>query len=191
MTLFGKAVLGGLFVVVSLGIFYGVTTYVNKDNEAMSANVVPQTQEVVATTTPTEVATSTVQNKKMSFVDFMKQGGSHKCTVSQSVASMVTNGIVYINNSSIRGDFEVSVSGQTIKSNMISKDGYVYTWTSAMPTKGFKSKVATGNQGDSSTQNKGTYTWDGSQIGEYSCEPWTVDEKMFELPKTVTFTQTP
>lgn len=185
--------MGGLLVVVAGGIFYGVTSYVDKDNATVTPIVATTTEEVVvATTTESSTSTSTASTtpagKKMAFSEFIKQGGSYKCTVTQTVATMTTNGTVYIDGSKIKADFAVSVAGQSINTTMIVRDGYTYTWTSNAPTKGFKTKVATGGQGDSSTGAKGTITWDGSQIGDYSCDPWVAQASMFELPTTVTFT---
>jgi hypothetical protein len=193
MTIFGKIVLGSLFIIISTGIFYGVSTYVNKDNAVAQVSFATTTQEVVAVATSTETASSTQlasSGKKIPFVDFIKQGGSYKCSVTQTVSTMTTNGTVYIHDGLIRGDFAISVAGQSINSYMITKDGYVYTWTSAMPTKGFKTKVVDPKSGNSQAQAKGTYTWDGSQIGEYSCDPWTADTSLFEIPSSVTFTET-
>ncbi len=184
--------MGGLLVVVAGGIFYGVTSYVDKDNATVTPIVATTTEEVVvATTTESSTSTSTASTtpagKKMAFSEFIKQGGSYKCTVTQTVATMTTNGTVYIDGSKIKADFAVSVAGQSINTTMIVRDGYTYTWTSNAPTKGFKTKVAA-STGDSSAGPKGTYTWDGSQIGEYSCDPWVAQASVFELPATVTFT---
>lgn len=195
MTIFGKIVLGVLSLIVVGGIFYGVTSTVEKDTA--SQEVVIATSTVQETEVATTTASSTMSGsastttdkpsgKKMAFSEFMKQGGSHKCTVTQTVASMTTNGTVYIDGSKISASFAVSVAGQSINTSMIVRDGYTYTWTSNDPTKGFKTKVVA-TTGDNSAGPKGTYTWDGSQIGEYSCDPWTAEASMFELPKTVTF----
>lgn len=190
MTIFGKIVMGTLLFAVAGGAFYGVTSYVNKDTVATSLQVAttttPVTEVVVATTTASttnEVPTG----KKIAFTEFMKKGGSYKCTVTQTVATMTTNGTVYLDDGKVKADFAVSVAGQSINTSMIVRDGYSYTWTSNSPTKGLKTKIAS-KAGDTSASSKGTYTWDGSQIGEYSCDAWVAEASMFEIPKTVTFT---
>ena len=194
MTIFGKIVMGTLLFAVVGGGFYGVTSYVNKDTAVTPLQVVatttPQAEVVVATTTTQTAASTTSEKpsgKKIAFSEFMKQSGSYKCTVTQTVASMTTNGTVYLDSGKVKADFAVSVAGQSISTSMIVRDGYSYTWTSNSPTKGFKTKIIA-KVGDSSASPKGTYTWDGSQIGEYSCESWIADDAMFEVPKTVTFT---
>ncbi len=190
MTIFGKIVLGGLLFVIAGSVFYGVTSYVSNDapKEEVKVVVATTTEEMVVVATTTASTTpEKPSGKKIAFSEFMKQDGAYKCTVTQTVATMTTNGTVYLDSGKVKADFAVSVAGQSINTSMIVRDGYSYTWTSNTPTKGFKTKIAT-SEGDGSASPKGTYTWDGSQIGDYSCESWTADASMFEVPKTVTFT---
>jgi hypothetical protein len=202
MTVFGKIILGILMLIVAGGVYYGVTLSVKNDVTAtpvtFGTTTIPVPEDVSATSTATSTAstsptttaaTSTKPTtKKIAFSEFIKQGGSYKCMVTQTVATMTTMGTVYLDNGKVKAEFEVSVAGQTISTSMIIRDGYSYTWTSNSPTKGFKTKIATGGQGNSSAGAKGTITWDGSQIGDYSCDPWVADASVFEIPKTVTFT---
>jgi len=196
MTVFGKIILGGLLLAVAGGVYFVVSTSVKSDISSdpvsFGTTTIPLPVDVAATstasTTPASTTAEKPASKKMPFSEFIKQGGAYKCMVTQTVATMTTNGTLYINDGKVKAEFAVSVAGQTISTSMIIRDGYNYTWTSNSPTKGLKTKIATGGQGDSSTGPKGTITWDGSQIGDYSCEPWVAEASMFELPKTVTFT---
>lgn len=203
MTVFGKMILGGLLLVVAGGIYYGVSSTVKNDIPSepvsfgtttipVSVDTTASTTEATSTASTTTSTASTTtkkpEGKKIAFSEFIKKGGSYKCVVTQTVATMTTNGVVYLDNGKVKAEFAVSVAGQSLSTSMIIRDGYSYTWTSNSPTKGFKTKIATGGQGDSSTGPKGTITWDGSQIGDYSCEEWTAEASMFEIPKTVTFT---
>ncbi len=194
MTIFGKIVLGGLLFGIVGVIFYGVTSSVK--NEIPRQDIAATTtQEVITASTTASVAlsaeTSTtsvkLSGKKMAFSEFMKQGGAYKCTVTQTVATMTTNGTVYLYGAKVKANFAVSVAGQSIDTSMILRDGYSYTWTSNSPTKGFKTKIVN-NAENNQTSPKGTYTWDGSQIGEYDCSPWIAENSMFEIPSTITFT---
>ncbi len=188
MTIFGKIVLGGLLLVVAGGALYGVTSFVSND--------VPKQEEVViVTTTPqvvvaTTTASSTLQKptgKKIAFTELMKQGGSYKCTVTQNVANMASNGIVYIHNNLIKANFSTSIQGQTIDSNMISRDGYTYTWTTMMKGVGYKVKIVEKSDQTPKGAASTTYTWNGEQIGEYDCQALTADDSIFELPKDIVF----
>lgn len=202
MTTLGKLVIGTVVLLIGGGIFYGVMSYVKHDNQ-MSA-VVPSKQSpvesAVVATTSTEMitasstsASSTLSTgksgKKIPFTDFMSKGGSYKCTVTQTVANMTSNGIVYIHDDHIRAEFSTTMAGQSIDTVMIARDGYTYSWTNMMAGKGYKAKIVAQGQGDDTTKTKGTYTWNGSQIGDYNCESWTADTKLFELPKGVVFSE--
>lgn len=191
MTIFGKIILGGFLLVIAGSVFYGVTSYVSNDapKEEVEVVVATTTPEVVIVATTTATTTPEKSSgKKMAFSEFMKQGGAYKCTVTQTVATMTTEGTVYLYDSKVKADFAMSVAGQSIKTSMIIRDGYSYTWTSNTPTKGFKTKIVGSTTEGSSTAPKGTYTWDGSQIGEYDCNSWVAVDSIFELPSTVVFT---
>lgn len=125
-------------------------------------------------------------SKKMAFSEFVKQGGSYKCEVKQSMNDFENSGTVYINGGNIRGEFTNIAEGKTINSSFISKDGYMYSWSSALPTMGFKMQVnptGTSTGADAS----GTYSWNANQIGDYNCVAWTLDASKFELPAGITF----
>ncbi len=202
MTLFGKIVFISTLLIVGGGAYYAVISYVSNDNqsaaEEKAAVVVPITESAQEVASSSPVATSSINasatssaststsTKKIPFSQFIKQSGSYKCSVVQSVAQMSTTGVVYLDNGMVKAEFAVSVAGQSLKTYMIAKDGFTYTWTSNDLTKGYKTKIAQA-KGDTSTQSKGTITWDGSQIGDYSCEDWKADASMFVLPKTITF----
>ena len=178
-----------LFAVVG-GAFYGVTSYMNKDTEFTPSQVntaATSTEEVVMATTTASTTKNTPPGKKIAFTELMKQGGSYKCTVTQNVANMASNGAVYIHNNLIKATFSTNIQGQTIDTNMVVKEGYTYTWTSM--TKGIGYKVKTVEKTDETSVGKSsaTYTWNGEQIGEYDCQAWVADDSIFNLPKDITF----
>lgn len=201
MTIFGKLVLGFFMLIVGSGVFYGVTTYVQKDSAkeietAVIADVATSTASVDASSTEIITGTSTASTttdtkpsgKKIPFTEFMSKGGSYKCEVTQIVATMTTKGTVYMHDALVRAEFSNSVAGQSLNTTMIARDGYMYSWTSLTPNKGYKTKIAAG--ADSGAKNQAaTYTWNGSQVGDYSCAAWNADDSLFDIPTTVTFTQ--
>ena len=202
MTLFGKLVMGifGIFVVGS--IVYGVTSFMKEDNEtnnpqpviAQQETLPATSSEVVASTTASTTAdvvatttkATTGDTKKVSFVDFMRKGGSYKCAVSQKMANMVSDGTVYLHDALVRVEFSTTLAGQSLTTTMIARDGYMYSWTSMSPGKGYKTKIP---DATSASSAKGTYTWNGSQVVDYSCAPWKADDSFFDLPKSVVFTE--
>jgi hypothetical protein len=127
--------------------------------------------------------------KKMAFSEFMKQGGSYKCTVNQNIGGTESKGTTYMSEGMVRGEFVTVAQGMSMTASLIVRDGYTHSWTSMMPTMGFKSKVVTSAPSDTEADTSGTYSFDGNQIGDYDCQPWTPDASMFALPSGTTFTE--
>lgn len=144
----------------------------------------------------------TPAQKKMAFDAFLRRGdGSYVCTVKQAMSDMENSGTVYIEGSAdegkrkIRGEFTTVAEGRTIGTTFVIKDGFNYMWTSAAPKNGFKVAMpkealdAEGKVTVNADGSSGTYAWSATQIGEYDCQPWTVDQAKFALPAGVTFTE--
>lgn len=136
---------------------------------------------------PANSDTSAPTGKRMAFSEFIKQGGSYKCTVRQDVGGVQTEGTTYMSGGMIRGEYSTKVQGMDVNSTMIVRDGYTYSWTSMMPNTGFKVKVAANATGDTSAPTSGSYSFNAEQIGDYNCEAWTADASKFTLPSGVTF----
>ncbi len=132
--------------------------------------------------------TENTESKKMAFSEFVKQGGSYRCEVSQSMSDFENNGVVYMDGADMRGEFSTVAEGMEVDSYFIWKDGYMYSWSSTLPTVGFKMKVdPTLSRDGAGADTSGTYAWNSEEVGEYNCEPWTRDEAVFTLPEGTTF----
>ena len=125
----------------------------------------------------------------MAFSEFIKRGGAYQCEINQLVGGSQTQGTAYISGGMIRGEYQTQVQGMSISTNMILRDGYTYSWSSMMPTAGYKVKAVATGGGDASTGTSGTYSFNAEQIGDYNCEPWAADAATFALPAGVTFTE--
>lgn len=126
--------------------------------------------------------------KKIAFSEFIKQSGSYKCTVNQSLNNTVTKGTTYLSNGMIRGEYNTKVSGMSVDSTILVRDGYTYSWNSMMPSMGFKMKVqTTTNTPNVGASASGSYSFNAEQIGDYDCQAWTVDQSKFAVPTTITF----
>lgn len=128
--------------------------------------------------------------KKIAFSEFIKGGGSYRCSVNQYVGDVETKGTVFMDGDMIRGEYNTEVQGLNIDTSLIVRDGYTYTWNSMMPTSGFKIKAASASgdtRGDTGAGMAGSYAFNAEQIGDYDCETWTADSAMFALPAGVTF----
>ncbi len=114
------------------------------------------------------------------FAELMARTGSWTCDASAQHEGGGSSGTVVMNNGKLRGDFTSTMSGITVSSSFIGRDGYMYTWTSMLP-QGFKVAI------DASTGTSGGQGIDPSTQVEYSCAPWSADESKFELPSGITF----
>ncbi len=188
MTTFGKLIMSLVLILIGTGIFYGVASYVEKDNKTPSPDI---TMTPVATTTENDNldatstnqnASSTISSKKIPFAEFLSKGGIYRCTVTQLIADTTSTGTVYTHDERLRVDLTASVLGKPIQMSTIIKDGYVYSWTNTTGGKGQKTKIAS-----PATSGTTTLVWDSTQVGDYSCEPWNADDTVFDLPPSITF----
>ena len=146
---------------------------------------VPVVAESQVQTSPESAESS---GKKMSFAAFISANkGSYRCTVDQYLSDMDSEGVVYIDGNRIRGDFTTVAEGRAMDTSFLVKDGYQYVWTADLSF-GMKLPVRAGETASAEGKAQGTYSWDAEQIGEYDCDPWTVDEVRFSIPTTIVFT---
>ena len=151
------------------------------DEEAMTGTSSVEVVAMESTTTPPS-------GKKVPFSQFIANNTtSYKCDVNQSVNNIDSKGTVYIKAGMMKGTFTSTVAGKEMTANMIEKDGYTYSWSSVMPTVGYKVKVAANQTGSTTAQASGSYSWNSDQIGDYNCAVETIDDSQFTLPTTVTF----
>lgn len=178
----------GLAIVIVIGVGYLAMkpqATIAPIPEATKTDTNTQAINQVETNTPEVPAT---QGKKMAFTEFIKQGGSYKCSVNQNIQNMEMKGTVYISGALVRGDYSMQMEGMDMNSYMVVRDGYTYTWSSMMPTMGYKAKVIeTLPTTDPTTGASGSYSWNADQIGDYDCAPWTKDDSVFAIPKEIDF----
>jgi len=171
-------------VVVLGGVGYMAYTQLDNNPEEV-------TMELPAAAAPADSTTPPASGKKIAFSELVKQGGSYECTVKQVVSNIDSDGVVFMDKDRLRGEFSTLTQGMKIDSTMIMKDGYTYTWSSMMPSAGFKIKVDPGanTTADTGVSTSGSYSWNAEQIGDYYCKDWKVDESKFSLPANVKFTE--
>lgn len=149
-------------------------------------------EEIANTTTATttEVGGGT-NGKKIPFSDFVQRGGTYECTVTQIVNNTQANGVTYLQNGMIRGDFITKYQGQDVSASFIIGNDYTYIWNSLM-VYGFKLKndstvTATTSSG-TITASPATYL---QTIGDYDCKEWAGDPAKFVPPTNITFQAAP
>ena len=132
------------------------------------------------------VAQEENSGKKMAFSEFAKRGGAYKCEVKQSMSDFENSGTVYMDGGKMRGEFSSVAEGRTIDTSFVYKDGFMYTWSSAMGAMGFKME-ANPTASTEEAAASGTYSWNTGEIGDYNCVAWDTDSSKFELPAGITF----
>lgn len=139
----------------------------------------------VEDTVKMEDGTAPTSSKKMAFSQFVNQGGTYKCTVTQYVGETSTQGTVYIDNGKMKGEFKTVADGVNIDSNFVLRDGFMFSWSS-MSKMGIKMPIEEKTSVNGSTETSGFNT---EQIGDYDCQTWAADSSTFTVPTTITFTQ--
>ncbi|MDB5204726.1 MAG: hypothetical protein JWP09_754 [Candidatus Taylorbacteria bacterium] len=107
-----------------------------------------------------------------------------KCTFTDSGAMSTIDGTVYVTNTKIRADLNVSYAGTTRLHEIILGENS-YTWADATTT-GTQSTLAKSST-PTATPSKNGLNADKSI--NYRCDKWVVDSSKFVLPPTVTFAQ--
>ncbi|MBI5456529.1 hypothetical protein HY969_02210 [Candidatus Kaiserbacteria bacterium] len=113
--------------------------------------------------------------------------GSYKCTVSSQVENSETDGVVYVSNGSVRGDFTSTVSaagGEAVAAHMIKTGNDVYVWSDMMP-QGIKMSASTMMSGSGSSANSAAF--DPNVSVNYDCQPVAANANLFVAPANVQF----
>jgi hypothetical protein len=131
------------------------------------------------TQNPDVTQNQTAQSTSTSIKDLLSSGSSQKCTFSDSETG--SQGTVYIANSKMRGDFEMTANGQVTKSHMIVDGQTANLWMDGQ-TQGFKMSW---ERIESQQSAQGSV--DVNKKADYKCAPWTVDSSLFAVPTNVTF----
>lgn len=134
-----------------------------------------------------QVSTSDTSAKSMK--DLVARGESLKCEFSQSVEGTESEGVIYVADGKVRGDFTSTVAaagGQKFNSYMIADGSYTYVWSSMMQ-EGFKFPI----QSSSSSQGQAQGGVDYNQALDYRCESWNKDTSVFTPPASITFRSAP
>lgn len=117
------------------------------------------------------------------------RGGSWKCTWASDTSGVAMTGTVFVDRGKFKSDAEVTSGGMNITAHTIGDGTYVYSWTSIMPTTGFKFRVTEGPNG-LPPQGTAAQAEQFASMYNYDCDPWVAESGTFALPSGVTFTET-
>ncbi len=118
-----------------------------------------------------------------SFMDLMNRGGSVECTFSEESDGSKSEGVVYVSDSKIRGNFMTTTDGTSVRSSMIQDGESMYVWSEAMP-KGIKMKTDAMTPGGASAP---AGMFDPTLAMNYNCKSWKTDPAWFVAPPDVEF----
>ena len=134
----------------------------------------PQSEdEVVTETTPKTLR------------ELLSVDQSQVCTFSQLADEFTTTGMVYVADGQMRTDFEAEVASTTQNGHVIVKSGQVYVWLED-DTKGMTMALDLSTTTESNLRSSPVNLDDENVT--YSCEDWSTDSAVFELPGNIEFT---
>lgn len=135
----------------------------------------------------TDTTNVTATTNKVAFVDVVKKGGTLTCSITENRAGTKVEGKIFMGNGMMRGDYVTKENGVNVYSDFIVRDGYTYTWSSLTPTAGIKVAIPVVGSSDITVN---TSSFDVSQVSDYDCKSWTLDQSKFTVPTEITFTLT-
>lgn len=130
-------------------------------------------------TTPTAQTQETPAPALKSLSDLLGLNVAQKCTFDQ--------GVIYVANGKVRGDYSYSVNGATTNSHMIVSGTTSYIWNDGATT-GYKMSFSPSATPASSSGATSPSGFDASKPANYVCGGWVEDDTLFALPKGVKFT---
>jgi hypothetical protein len=130
-------------------------------------------------------ANSKSQTMQGTIKSLLTAGKSQKCTYSSQLESSSVEGIVYVTNGKMKGDFTTTSKENKVTGHMIVDGGYSYIWTD-LTSKGIKMAIDLQQQPSSASAN--SQAPDINQSFSYTCQGWTPDNTVFAPPSNVSFT---
>lgn len=164
----------GIAVVVALVVGgYLFTRNSNNSSDVMSDN------QTAAPAEQTSMQTGSIK----SLID---SGQNRKCTFHTSTADYDSTGTIYAGGGKMRGDFSANVHGTASVTHMIYDGSTSYGWIEGNSS-GFKMSLDANAQ----TANANAQAVDPNKNYGFSCESWSINNSMFELPAGVEFKSLP
>lgn len=162
------ALVAGLAAITAVGGYY----VINNNTDTPEATQIP-TQETAMENTenPKTLKSlfSMASNQECSFIDSETQ----------------SEGMVYIGNGQVRGDFTTISEGASYNSNMYSDSESVFIWLDGQGT-GYKISMDT-LESFSSDAEDDSLSLDFDNEVDLNCSPWSPNESVFVLPEDVNF----
>lgn len=137
-------------------------------------------------TTPTTTQSSKANSANATILSLLSGGKTVNCTI--TIPDNKGTGTIVVSDKKFAGEFTTKDSaGKEIVANMVSDGTYMYIWSSAMPTAGFKMSLEAAKSAATNAQNN-NQSVNVNQNVDMQCSPWIVDNSKFTIPSTVKFT---
>src|SRR3989344_9695705 len=165
-----KAIIGVIIAIVV--IVGGILLFMRDDTETPGEN---------NSATNNQADNNTAMSGPRSLREALDEYKDQQCTFNTVDASGQSQGVVFVGNNQMRGDFINTVSGVNTNSHMIIDDEMVYFWTDG-ETDGFKMSLS------AITDAESNQSVDFDKEQNFDCDDWRIDNDKFDLPSGVTFT---
>jgi hypothetical protein len=115
-------------------------------------------------------------------------GENVTCTFSSQIeGSGTTEGVVFVSDGKMRGDFNIEQNGSTFQSHVIIRDEKMYAWNvSGDGTFAYEFDFADLEGRDTVVSNSSNNVSLDERV-DYDCNPWSVDASKFSLPAGIDF----
>jgi hypothetical protein len=183
-----KNVLVGVAVALLLIIVW--VSYTSEKSLAPEKTLDTQnTDTTLPTPSPTTKTSTTVAKSTNTFKSIFNQQGSHKCTFEQMSQESKTNGLVYIADGKMRGEFRTVTAYKTTVSLMVYNTGILYSWTEGMGvgTKGPLNSVSELPFVIPEDLTSGKVLGTGTNGVSWVCHDWSKDNTLLTPPSFVKF----
>jgi len=112
-------------------------------------------------------------------------GKNYQCVFTKSDDASKITGTLQITQNELRGDFDLTLNDKNFASHLIETGDTAYTWTSLEPI-GLKSPIIKSITQNSSPADQAELVGTQDKM-DFTCSPWNVDTKVFEIPTGITF----
>lgn len=173
-------------IVIILLIGGGLFLSMNKTAPQGNAPQIPDRGNPPAATTSLNVNqnnNNSIEQIEGTIKSLLTSGKSISCTFSNNDKDVNISGTVYASGGKIREDFQSSASENKMSGHVIVQPPDAYMWTDQFK-QGFKFSIE-GQPTPPAGQNN--QTPDINKTMRFTCQPWTADSSVFNLPSDITF----
>ena len=107
-----------------------------------------------------------------------------KCSFKDNMENIEMNGVVYIANKKMRGDYDSNILGKQMITHLIYDGDFTYMWTEG-DVQGYK--MANKQEVPNEVVQETKQQIDIDKLMDIRCDNWLVDELVFALPAGVEF----